>query len=155
MSILTYALKIKIRRTPKVRRIPRKSCLLLHPRSDNGHLINLLGIAAPGEVVDGGVEALEDGPVGLIAAQALGNLVADVARLDVGEDEGVGVAGHLAPGELQLADGGGDGGVEKLSMATLGSMPKKRAVRADSTATSASFWAAETVTLPSLSTLSS
>ena len=45
--------------------------------------------------------------------------------------------------------------VEKLSMATLGSMPKKRAVRADSTATSASFWAAETVTLPSLSTLSS
>ena len=40
-------------------------------------------------------------------------------------------------------------------MATLGSMPKKRAVRADSTATSASFWAAETVTLPSLSTLSS
>ena len=95
MSILTYALKIKIRRTPKVRRIPRKSCLLLHPRSDDGHLIDLLGVAAPGEVVDGGVEALEDGAVGLIAAQALGDLVADAAGLNVGEDEGVSVAGHL------------------------------------------------------------
>ena len=45
--------------------------------------------------------------------------------------------------------------VEKLSMATLGSMPKNLAVLADSTATSASFWAADTVTLPSLSVLSS
>ena len=45
--------------------------------------------------------------------------------------------------------------VEKLSRATLGSMPKKEAVRADSTATSASFWAPEIFTLPSLSRVSS
>ncbi len=45
--------------------------------------------------------------------------------------------------------------VEKLSMATLGSMPKTLAVLAVSMATSASFWAAVRVTLPCLSTLSS
>lgn len=45
--------------------------------------------------------------------------------------------------------------VEKDSMATLGSMPKNSAVLAVSTATSASFWAAVKVTLPSLSTESS
>ena len=45
--------------------------------------------------------------------------------------------------------------VEKLSMATLGSMPKTLAVLAVSIATSASFWAADRVTLPSLSTESS
>ena len=39
--------------------------------------------------------------------------------------------------------------VEKLSMATFGSMPKILAVLADSTATSASFWAAMTPTVPS------
>ena len=45
--------------------------------------------------------------------------------------------------------------VEKLSSATFGSMPKNCAQRADSTATSASFCAAEKTTLPSLSTVSS
>ena len=38
--------------------------------------------------------------------------------------------------------------VEKLSMATFGSMPKNAAVRADSTATSASFCAPEKTTSP-------
>ena len=85
---------------------------LLHACGDDGHLVDLLGVAAPGEIVDGGVEALEDGAVGLVAAQALGDLIADVARLDVGEYEGVGVAGHLAARELQLAHRGGHGGVE-------------------------------------------
>ena len=45
--------------------------------------------------------------------------------------------------------------VEKDSSATFGSMPKNSAVRADSTATSASFWAAVKVTAPvALSTVS-
>ena len=44
--------------------------------------------------------------------------------------------------------------VEKLSMATLGSMPKTLAVLAVSTATSASLAAAGRITLPSLSTVS-
>ena len=38
--------------------------------------------------------------------------------------------------------------VEKESSATFGSMPKKAAVRADSTATSASFCAPENTTAP-------
>ena len=76
---------------------------------DQGHLVDLLGIAAAGQVVDGGVQALENGAVGFKAAQALGNLVADVAGVDVGEDEGVGIAGDLGAGSLQLADLGSNG----------------------------------------------
>ena len=78
---------------------------------DQGHLVDLLGIAAAGQVVDGGVQALENGAVGFKAAQALGNLVADVAGVDVGEDEGVGIAGDLGAGSLQLADLGSNGSV--------------------------------------------
>ena len=59
--------------------------------SDQSHLIDFLGIAATGQVIDGGVQALQDGAVSLKAAQTLGNLVADVAGVDVGEDKGVGV----------------------------------------------------------------
>ena len=40
--------------------------------------------------------------------QALGDLIADVAGLDLREDEGVGVASHLGAGELLLAHHGGD-----------------------------------------------
>jgi hypothetical protein len=79
---------------------------------DDGHLVHFLGVAAAGEVVDGGVQALQDGAVGSEAAQALGYLIADVAGLDLREDEGVGIAGDLGAGELQLADHRGNGGVE-------------------------------------------
>ena len=79
---------------------------------DDGHLVDLVGVAAAGEVVDGGVQTLQDGAVSGEAAQTLGDLVADVAGFDAGEDEGVGVAGHGGAGELELADLGGDGSVE-------------------------------------------
>ena len=52
---------------------------------DQGHLVDLLGIAAAGQVVDGGVQALENGAVGFKAAQTLGNLVADVAGVMLGK----------------------------------------------------------------------
>lgn len=71
---------------------------------DDGHFVDLVGIAAPAQVVDGRVQALEDGAVGFIAAQALCNLIADVAGLDAREDEGIGIARDLGAGELQLAD---------------------------------------------------
>ena len=76
---------------------------------DKGHLVDLLGVAAAGQVVDGGVQALQDGAVGLEAAQTLCNLIADVAGVDVGEDEGVGIACDLGAGSLQLADLGSNG----------------------------------------------
>ena len=57
-----------------------------------------LSITAPGEIVNGGVEAQEDGAVSLKGTQTLGDFVADVAGVDVGEDKGVGIAGYLRVG---------------------------------------------------------
>lgn len=52
------------------------------------------------------------GPNASEIAHALGNFVADVARVDVGEDEGVGAARHGGARGLQLAHLGRHGGVE-------------------------------------------
>ena len=79
---------------------------------DDGHGVDLLGVAAAGEVVDRGVQTQQNGSIGVKAAQALGNLITNVARINVGENKGVGIAGHGRAGELELAHGGGDGGVE-------------------------------------------
>ena len=62
---------------------------LYHCGGDDSHLVDLVGIAAAAQVVDGSGQTLQDGAVGLEAAQTLGDLVADVAGLDCGEDEGV------------------------------------------------------------------
>ena len=75
---------------------------------DNGHRIDLLRVAAAGEVVDGGVQAEQDGAVGVEVAETLGDLVADIARVDVGEDESVGVAADAVGDMLGLGDDGGD-----------------------------------------------
>ena len=48
---------------------------LLQARGDDGHLVDLLGVAAAGEVVDGGVQTLENGAVRGKATQPLGNLI--------------------------------------------------------------------------------
>ena len=79
---------------------------------DQAHLVDLVGVAAAGQVVDGGVQTLEDGAVSGIAAQTLGDLIADVAGLDAGENEGVGLAGHSAALALGLGDLGRDRGVK-------------------------------------------
>ena len=79
-----------------------------HASRDDGHLVDLVGVAAAGEVVDGCVQTLQDGAVGLKAAEPLGDLVADVAGFDAREDEGVGVACDLTARELQLTDDRGD-----------------------------------------------
>ena len=60
----------------------------------------------------GGVEALQDGAVSIKGTHALADLVADVAGVDVGEDEGVGMAGHLGVRALGYGHTGRNGGVE-------------------------------------------
>ena len=78
-------------------------------RGDDRHGVDLLGVAAAGEVVDRRVQTEQDRAVGVEGAEALGDLVADVAGFDAREDERVGIACYLAAGELQLADDrGGD-----------------------------------------------
>ena len=70
-------------------------------------------------------------------------------------NEAIHVDGIAIRTETVIEDQYGGSVSYKLSIATLGSMPKTLAVLAVSIATSASFLAAETVTLPSLSTESS
>ena len=72
-----------------------------HCGGDDGHLVDLVGIAATAKVVDGSSQTLQDGAQSLVATQTLGDLVTDVAGLDGGEDEGVGVAGNGRAGEIQ------------------------------------------------------
>ena len=72
---------------------------------------DVFGGATAGEVVDGFGHALDDGAEGGGAAEALDQFVADVAGLEVGEDEDVGVALDGAAGVLLQGDGGDDGGV--------------------------------------------
>ena len=51
---------------------PEEGSVGLHKGSrDDGHLVDLVGVAAAGEVVDRGVQAEQDGAVGLIAAETL------------------------------------------------------------------------------------
>ena len=50
--------------------------------SDQAHLVDLVSVAATGQVVDGCVQALQDGAVGSVTAQTLSDLIADVAGLD-------------------------------------------------------------------------
>ena len=45
--------------------------VLAQAGGDDGHGVDLLGIAAAGEVVDGGVEALQDGAVSIKGTHAL------------------------------------------------------------------------------------
>ena len=68
-------------------RLDRRQCRGVH---------DVLHGAAPAQVVAGPGEALEDG-VGLRPADALGEFVGDVPRLEVREDEHVGPPGHGAP----------------------------------------------------------
>ena len=63
--------------------------------SDQAHFVDLVGVAATGQIVDGSVQTLQDGAVSCITAQTLSDLIADVAGLDAGEDEGVGLTGDL------------------------------------------------------------
>ena len=64
-------------------RCMKRRSVLAQAGGDDGHGVDLQGVAAAGQVVDGGVQALQDGAVSIKGAQALGDLVADVAGVDV------------------------------------------------------------------------
>ena len=56
---------------------PEEGSVGLHKGGrDDGHLVDLVGVAAAGEVVDRGVQAEQDGAVGVEVAETLGDLVA-------------------------------------------------------------------------------
>ena len=67
---------------------------LYHCAGDDGHFVDLVGVAATGQVVNGSSQTLQNGAVSLETAQALSDLVTDVTGLDGGEDKGVSVAGN-------------------------------------------------------------
>ena len=67
-----------------------KDVNLYQSSGDDSHLVDLVSVAATGQVVDGSSQTLQDGAVSFVAAQTLCDLVADVAGFDGGEDKGVG-----------------------------------------------------------------
>ena len=81
-------------------------------RGDDRHGVDLLGVAAAGEVVDRRVQTEQDRAVGVEGAEALGDLVADVAGVDVGEDKGIGVAADRVGDVLGFGDSRRDRRVE-------------------------------------------
>lgn len=91
------------------------SPLLSHLSLDGGDghdTHDVVGRAAARKVVNRLGDALQDGAVGVGAGEALDQLVADVAGLEVREHEHVGLTGDGGAGSLELGDGGDDGGVE-------------------------------------------
>ena len=72
---------------------------------------NILDGAAAGEVGEGDVEALDDRASAGEAGKLLKRFVEDVARIEVWNDEDVGLAGNGAFGGLFGGDFGIDGSV--------------------------------------------
>ena len=82
----------------------------LHARDgDDAH--DIMCAAAARQVVDRGGDALGHRAERLGVRQALHQLVADVARIKVGEDQAVRLAGNLAVGGLRSAHGRHHGGI--------------------------------------------
>lgn len=82
------------------------------PRHDFDSQDNVVDCAAARKVGNREVETLEDGAGDMEAGDLLEGLVEDVAGIEVGDDEDIGVTGDGGIGELFLGDGGIDGGVE-------------------------------------------
>ena len=77
---------------------------LLQASGDDRHLVNLVSVAAAGQIVDRRIQTLQNRAVSIEAAQTLRNLIANVARVDVREDEGVCIACNLGTRCFELAD---------------------------------------------------
>ena len=67
--------------------------------SDHGNYVR--NAASAGQIVDGLCEALGHGAYCLGTGKTLHQLIADVARLQIGEYKHVGMAGNLAAGSLE------------------------------------------------------
>ena len=89
---------------------------------------NILPVAAAGEVIDGSIQTLQNRAICFEATQTLCNLITNVAGVDVREDEGVGVAAHIAGDVLGLGNYRGDGCIERFAalriMSTVGPLPE-------------------------------
>lgn len=68
--------------------------------------------AAAGEVGDGEIEALEDGAGDGEASKLFEGFVEEVAGVEVGSNEDIGLAGDGRGGEFFGGDGGVQGGIE-------------------------------------------
>src|SRR3954471_21055181 len=77
-----------------------------------GHLDNIIDRRAARQVGHRARETLENRPDRRRACQPLGQLVGDVARIEVGKDQDVGLAAEWRPGRLPLADLRDEGGVD-------------------------------------------
>ena len=85
--------------------------LRLNGRDRDG-VDDVVGLAAAREIVRGFGQPLENRPDGGRAGQPFGQLVADVSRIDVGEDQDVRASGDGGALRLRFADGRHEGGVE-------------------------------------------
>ena len=77
---------------------------------DDAH--DILCGAAAGQIVHRLCDALEDRAIGLGASEALDKLVADVAGLEIREDEDIGMSCNLGARCLELSHGRDEGSVE-------------------------------------------
>ena len=85
---------------------------LFQAGGDDRHLIDLIRVTAAGQIVDRRVQTLQNRAVGLEAAQTLGDFVANVARVDIRENKGVGLAGNRRALALGRRNDRGERGVE-------------------------------------------
>ena len=69
-------------------------------RGDGHHLVDVVHRTAAAEVVHGTCNTLQDGADGLCSAQALHQLVGDVAHLEAGHHEHIGPSGDVTAGSL-------------------------------------------------------
>ena len=78
---------------------------------DRGHIDNVIRHRPAREIATRPREALDDGADGRRPGEALHELVGDVSRVERGEDEDVGLAGHRASWRLPLPHGTDERGI--------------------------------------------
>ena len=81
-------------------------------KGDGAGYDDILNGAASGKVADRFGEPLKNRAVRFCARQALNKLIADVARLEIGEDQGVRLSGDLGVRRFGCGDGRDDRSVE-------------------------------------------
>ncbi len=86
--------------------------ILLLAGSDQAELVDLIGIAAAGKVVDRCVQTLKDRAVCIVAADTLCELMTDICGLEVREDEDVCTACNLGILALDLGNIHGNSSIE-------------------------------------------
>ena len=89
---------------------PELKIMCLYRRQRN-NTYDILPGTASGQIVDGSCNSLKHGAVGFRPAQPLNQLIADVARIQVGENKHICLAGHIAVGSLGFGHLGNQRGI--------------------------------------------